>query len=63
MYVSVSVLLCIVSVLMCVCVCVRVKVVHEAEDVLAKAQIAAHEAAEQLSLAKLTLREQSGGGM
>ncbi|XP_071235930.1 IQ motif and ankyrin repeat domain-containing protein 1-like isoform X3 [Salvelinus alpinus] len=37
------------------------EVVHEAEDVLAKAQIAAHEAAGQLSLAKLTLREQSGG--
>eukprot|EP00063_Salmo_salar_P034935 XP_014009770.1 PREDICTED: putative IQ motif and ankyrin repeat domain-containing protein LOC642574 homolog [Salmo salar] len=40
---------------------VTLQVVHEAEDVLAKAQIAAHEAAEQLSLAKLTLREQSGG--
>ncbi|XP_036837648.1 IQ motif and ankyrin repeat domain-containing protein 1 isoform X5 [Oncorhynchus mykiss] len=37
------------------------EVVHEAEDVLAKAQIAAHEAAGKLSLAKLTLREQSGG--
>ncbi|XP_055757847.1 IQ motif and ankyrin repeat domain-containing protein 1-like isoform X2 [Salvelinus fontinalis] len=40
---------------------VTLQVVHEAEDVLAKAQIAAHEAAGQLSLAKLTLREQSGG--
>uniref|UniRef100_A0A4W5NWW1 Uncharacterized protein n=1 Tax=Hucho hucho TaxID=62062 RepID=A0A4W5NWW1_9TELE len=40
---------------------VPLQVVHEAEDVLAKAQIAAHKAAEQLSLAKLTLREQSGG--
>ncbi|XP_045067397.1 IQ motif and ankyrin repeat domain-containing protein 1-like [Coregonus clupeaformis] len=38
---------------------VTLQVVHDAEDVLAKAQIAAHEAAEQLSLAKLTLREQS----
>ncbi|XP_036837643.1 IQ motif and ankyrin repeat domain-containing protein 1 isoform X4 [Oncorhynchus mykiss] len=40
---------------------VTLLVVHEAEDVLAKAQIAAHEAAGKLSLAKLTLREQSGG--
>ena len=53
------------SVCVCVCVYARVcalQVVHDAEDVLAKAQQAAQQAADQLSLAKLTLREQSGGG-
>ncbi|XP_063047333.1 IQ motif and ankyrin repeat domain-containing protein 1-like [Engraulis encrasicolus] len=40
---------------------VTLQVVHDAEEVLAKAQLAAQQAADQLSLAKLTLREQSGG--
>ncbi|XP_031435342.1 IQ motif and ankyrin repeat domain-containing protein 1 [Clupea harengus] len=40
---------------------VTLQVVHDAEEVLAKAQQAAQQAADQLSLAKLTLREQSGG--
>ncbi|XP_078145038.1 IQ motif and ankyrin repeat domain-containing protein 1-like [Centroberyx gerrardi] len=41
---------------------VTLQVVRGAEDVLAKAQIAAQQAAKQLSLAKFALREQCGGG-
>ncbi|XP_062319983.1 IQ motif and ankyrin repeat domain-containing protein 1-like isoform X2 [Osmerus eperlanus] len=37
------------------------EVVHDTEDVFMKTQMAAQLAADQLSLAKLTLREQSGG--
>ncbi|XP_048125326.1 IQ motif and ankyrin repeat domain-containing protein 1-like isoform X2 [Alosa alosa] len=40
---------------------VTLQVVHDAEEVLAKAQLSAQQAADQLSQAKLTLREQSGG--
>ncbi|KAM6956268.1 LOW QUALITY PROTEIN: IQ motif and ankyrin repeat domain-containing protein 1-like [Aplochiton taeniatus] len=40
---------------------VTLQVVYDAEDVLMKAQLKAQQASEQLSLAKLTLREQSGG--
>uniref|UniRef100_UPI003AAD4062 IQ motif and ankyrin repeat domain-containing protein 1-like n=1 Tax=Centroberyx gerrardi TaxID=166262 RepID=UPI003AAD4062 len=42
---------------------VTLQVVRGAEDVLAKAQIAAQQAAKQLSLAKFALREQCGGGL
>ncbi|XP_062374929.1 IQ motif and ankyrin repeat domain-containing protein 1-like isoform X2 [Sardina pilchardus] len=40
---------------------VTLQVVHDAEEVLEKAQLSAQQATDQLSQAKLTLREQSGG--
>ena len=52
-----------VCVRVCACVCVWEQVVHDTEDVFMKTQIAAQLAADQLSLANLALKEQSGGGV